>query len=177
MSWAGDLTLLAFWSPGPGEMLLLALVALLLYGGDLPEVARSWGKMFTEFRRNLTGIQNEINSAIYAEPEPVRKLQYYPEFRHDDPYDAAAASATVVDAATSNVPVGDAAATGVAASEAAHGAALSGAAASGDGASEAGGVPTAPEGAGHGYSAAAGSSAAGSVHDPVSDEQDSARVS
>ena len=78
------IALLGFWSPGPSEMLLLALVALLLYGGDLPEVARSWAKTFNEFRRNLMGIQNEINSAIYAEPEPTRRLQYYPEFHHDE---------------------------------------------------------------------------------------------
>jgi Sec-independent protein translocase protein TatA len=158
-------------------MLLLALVALLLYGGDLPEVARSWGKMFTEFRRNLTGIQNEINSAIYAEPEPVRKLQYYPEFRHDDPYDAAAASATVVDAATSDaagavatgadVPNGE-----VPSADAPNADVPSG----GDSVavfSSPDGVPGVAE---TGYSAAAGSSAVGPEHESVSDEQDSARV-
>lgn len=68
--------LLAFWSPGPGEMLLLAIVALLLYGGQLPEVARSWGKSFAEFRRGLSGIQHDINEAIYSEPQ---RLEYRPE--------------------------------------------------------------------------------------------------
>ncbi len=62
---------LAFWSPGPGEMLVLAVVALLLYGGNLPEVARSWGKTFAEFRRGLSGFQNEFNSVIYNEPEQL----------------------------------------------------------------------------------------------------------
>ena len=69
-------SLLAFWSPGPGEMLLLAAVALLLYGGKLPEVARSWGKSFAEFRRGLSGIQNDINEAIYSEPQ---RIEYQPE--------------------------------------------------------------------------------------------------
>jgi len=68
--------LLAFWSPGPGEMMVLAAVALLLYGGKLPEVARSWGKSFAEFRRGLSGIQNDINDAIYSEPQ---RLEYQPE--------------------------------------------------------------------------------------------------
>ena len=72
----GSFAPVAFWSPGPAEMLLLAIVALLLYGGQLPEVARSWGKTFSEFRRGLTGIQSEINEAIYAEPE---RLEYQPE--------------------------------------------------------------------------------------------------
>ena len=71
-----DTIVLAFWSPGPGEMLLLAVIALLLYGGNLPEVARSWGKTFTEFRRGLHGIQNDINDAIYSEPD---QLEYRPE--------------------------------------------------------------------------------------------------
>lgn len=68
--------LLAFWSPGPSEMMVLAAVALLLYGGKLPEVARSWGKTFAEFRRSLSGIQNDINDAIYSEPQ---RLEYQPE--------------------------------------------------------------------------------------------------
>jgi sec-independent protein translocase protein TatA len=71
-----ELTLLALWSPGPSEMMVLAAVALLLYGGKLPEVARSWGKTFAEFRRSLSGIQNDLNDAIYHEPQ---KLEYQPE--------------------------------------------------------------------------------------------------
>lgn len=72
---------LAFWSPGPAEMMVLAVVALLLYGGKLPEVARSWGKSFAEFRRGLSGFQSELNSVIYTEPE---QLAYHEENRRDD---------------------------------------------------------------------------------------------
>jgi Sec-independent protein translocase protein TatA len=57
-------------------MLVVAVFALLLYGGDLPKVARSWGKSFTEFRRNFSGIQKDINEAIYSEPQ---QLEYQPE--------------------------------------------------------------------------------------------------
>lgn len=71
-----DTLTLAFWSPGPAEMLVLAVVALLLYGGNLPEVARSWGKSFAEFRRGLTGFQNELNEVIYSEPD---QLPYHEE--------------------------------------------------------------------------------------------------
>ncbi|MGI9427391.1 MAG: Sec-independent protein translocase subunit TatA/TatB [Bythopirellula sp.] len=66
-----DSMTLAFWSPGPYEMLLLAAVALLLFGGNLPEVARSWGKSFAEFRRGLSGFQNELNDVIYSEPDQI----------------------------------------------------------------------------------------------------------
>lgn len=75
-----DASVLAFWSPGPAEMLVLAVVALLLYGGNLPEVARSWGKSFAEFRRGLTGFQNELNEVIYSEPDqlPYHEESEYP---------------------------------------------------------------------------------------------------
>jgi len=75
-----DSNLFAFWSPGPAEMMVLAVVALLLYGGNLPEVARSWGKTFSEFRRGLSGFQNELNDVIYSEPD---QLTYQDEYGHD----------------------------------------------------------------------------------------------
>ncbi|MCG8449931.1 MAG: twin-arginine translocase TatA/TatE family subunit [Pirellulales bacterium] len=80
--------LLAFWSPGPPEMLLVLVIALLLYGGKLPEVARSWGKTFAEFRRSLSGIQNEINDAIYSDPAQLeyRDDSYQPA-GYDEPED------------------------------------------------------------------------------------------
>ena len=69
--------LIAFgFSPGPTEMLVILGVALLLYGGRLPEVARSWGKTLAEFRRGLSGIQNDLNDAMYS---PPNQLDYYPE--------------------------------------------------------------------------------------------------
>jgi Sec-independent protein translocase protein TatA len=75
---------LAFFSPSPSEMMLVAIIALLLFGKDLPEVARQWGKVFSEFRRHVSGIRNELNDAIYAEPDRPR-LQYHPEFQKRDP--------------------------------------------------------------------------------------------
>ena len=62
-------------------MMVLAVVALLLYGGNLPEVARSWGKSFAEFRRGLSGFQNELNDVIYSEPE---QIAYHHENYRDD---------------------------------------------------------------------------------------------
>jgi sec-independent protein translocase protein TatA len=76
---------LALIDIGFGEMVLIAIIALLLYGSDLPTVARTWGKAYQEFRRHLNGIKSELNDAMYAEDQP-RKLQYYPEY-HDDSAD------------------------------------------------------------------------------------------
>ena len=116
----------AFLNFGMGEMLLLAIVALLLYGSDLPEVAKTWGKAYAEFRKNLNGFRSELNNVIYSEPEAdaPRKLQYYPEFHNDaeegDVDDDVAASdvaaddskAAVAESATSSTPVASIPATG-----------------------------------------------------------------
>jgi sec-independent protein translocase protein TatA len=82
---------LAFFSPSPVEMMVVAVVALLLFGSDLPNVARSWGKSFTEFRRGLTGIQNEINDVVYSEPE---RLEYHQESNEPYTVDTEEAEAT-----------------------------------------------------------------------------------
>jgi sec-independent protein translocase protein TatA len=70
-------------SPSFGELALIGVIALLLYGSDLPQVIRSWGKTYSEFRRHLNSMRSDLNDAIYAEPDSPRKLQYYPEFQHD----------------------------------------------------------------------------------------------
>ena len=51
---------LAFWNLGPLEIVLIAVVALLLFGKRLPEVARSLGKGVTEFKKGLKNIENDI---------------------------------------------------------------------------------------------------------------------
>ena len=48
--------------PAPMQLLVLLVLAVLLFGRNLPEVARSWGQKFAEFRRGMRGIENEIRS-------------------------------------------------------------------------------------------------------------------
>lgn len=52
---------------GPGEMMLVGMIALLLFGKKLPDVARSLGKGVTEFKKGLSGIQDEIREATSME--------------------------------------------------------------------------------------------------------------
>ena len=47
-------------SPSGGELLLLMLVALMLFGRKLPEVAMNIGKGLREFQSGLKGMQDEI---------------------------------------------------------------------------------------------------------------------
>jgi sec-independent protein translocase protein TatA len=60
---------LAFWMPGPWEMAIIAVVALLLFGRRLPEVGRSLGKGIVEFKKGLRDVQDEVNKAS-DEPPP-----------------------------------------------------------------------------------------------------------
>lgn len=58
------------FSLGTSEILVILIVALVVFGKRLPEVARSMGNALSEFRRGLTGLQREFNEEIMREPRP-----------------------------------------------------------------------------------------------------------
>ena len=70
-----DLTLLAF-GLGPMEMLIVGAIAVLLFGSRLPEVARSLGKSYTEFKKGVGGITDEVRNVQY-EVEQAADTAYY----------------------------------------------------------------------------------------------------
>lgn len=47
---------------GPSEMLIVGIVAVLLFGERLPEVGRTFGKKFIDFKKGLQGIEEQITS-------------------------------------------------------------------------------------------------------------------
>ena len=53
-------------SMGGYEVLLIAFVALLIFGNRLPSVMRSLGKSVTEFKKGVSGIEEEIDKAVTA---------------------------------------------------------------------------------------------------------------
>lgn len=51
---------LAFWMPGPWELAIIAIIALILFGRRLPEVGKSLGKGIVEFKKGLREVQDEV---------------------------------------------------------------------------------------------------------------------
>lgn len=56
-------SVIGFFSPGPMEMMIVAAVALLLFGNRLPRVMHSLGRGIVEFKKGVRGIEEEIDDA------------------------------------------------------------------------------------------------------------------
>ena len=54
---------------GGPEMLIVAFVALLIFGNRLPGVMRSLGKSVTEFKKGVAGIEEDIDQAVTADKD------------------------------------------------------------------------------------------------------------
>ena len=65
-----------FGSMGMTEIMVIGLIAVMLFGKNLPGVARKFGKTYREFRKGLSEFQNsvkmddyvnEVNDAYYTD--------------------------------------------------------------------------------------------------------------
>jgi len=52
------------WSPGPVELGVVLVVALLLFGSRLPNVMRNMGRGITEFKRGIKDSSKELKQTI-----------------------------------------------------------------------------------------------------------------
>ena len=72
-----ETAIMAFgFAPGPFELAIIGVIALLLFGKRLPEVARSLGKGIVEFKKGVKGIEDEVEQQSYSSapataPRPV----------------------------------------------------------------------------------------------------------
>jgi sec-independent protein translocase protein TatA len=70
----------AFWTPGPVEIIVILVIALLLFGKRLPEVGRSLGRGIIEFKKGIKGIEEDI------EEQSSRPTHLPPAQALDDEY-------------------------------------------------------------------------------------------
>jgi sec-independent protein translocase protein TatA len=52
---------------GMTELMIIAFICLLVFGNRLPSVMRSLGKSVTEFKKGVSGIEEEIDQAVTAD--------------------------------------------------------------------------------------------------------------
>lgn len=59
------LNLITLWALGTGEIILIALVVLLIFGGKkIPELMRGLGKGVSQFKKGVKEVDEEINSTL-----------------------------------------------------------------------------------------------------------------
>lgn len=59
---------------GSGEILLILLVALLIYGGRLPDVARAIGRSIGELKRGLSETREAVTTGLDEVTEEKREV-------------------------------------------------------------------------------------------------------
>jgi sec-independent protein translocase protein TatA len=64
----------------PATLVILLFIGVLLFGKDLPEVARSLGKHLLDLRRSLQGLHDDVlNERTDRPAEPVVQRQRPPQ--------------------------------------------------------------------------------------------------
>ena len=56
--------ILAFGMPGTWEWIIVLVIALLIFGRRLPEIAKGLGKSITEFKKGVKEAQDEVTDVV-----------------------------------------------------------------------------------------------------------------
>ena len=72
-----EMTYILAWMPGPMELMVILVVAILLFGRRLPEIARGMGNSITEFKQGLNEAKTEmlgVDASLVAQQGAVSEV-------------------------------------------------------------------------------------------------------
>ncbi len=72
---AHSAVLALFGNFGWQEIFFLGVLGVLIFGRRLPEVGRSLGKSIVEFKKGLSGIEDEVHKSIEQEKNQAARLE------------------------------------------------------------------------------------------------------
>ena len=67
--------IVAFGMPGGYEWIIILVVAVLIFGRRLPEIAKGMGKSLTEFKKGVREAQDEVTSTVDEDISPIEEAE------------------------------------------------------------------------------------------------------
>jgi len=56
--------LFAWFAPGPVEITIIGIIAILLFGNRVPKLARSLGSSIVEFKKGISGVTEDTKEIV-----------------------------------------------------------------------------------------------------------------
>lgn len=76
---------------GMYEMMIIGVIAIILFGSNLPEVARKVGASYHEFKKGLTEIQSQVSTSYDSTPSYTPTATEDAAYEDYDDYEEATA--------------------------------------------------------------------------------------
>lgn len=66
---------IAFGMPGGYEWIIILVVAVLIFGRRLPEIARGMGKSLTEFKKGIHEAHEDVSNSVDEDISPMEETE------------------------------------------------------------------------------------------------------